>query len=397
MRFQVKLVPLIDQDFYKYSYMKNDLNTKGTLPYNPVIHYALQLIAVGLLLVWCFLILQPFIVPLIWAAVLATTTYPMHEALRSRLGNRNTLSATIITILMLLIIIGPATWLLLSTVGEMKMLGAAYRAGNLQIPPPDESVKTWPVIGGAAYANWAEASSDITTFISHHSEETKAILLKLLGLLRNTGTGVLIFAVSIIISGFLLGFAKPAGEFIRQLLIRIAGSTGDSMVEAATKTIRNVAKGVLGVALFQSILAGIGFVVAGIPFAGVWILVCLVLAIVQIGILPVSIGTIIWAWANATTTTAIVFTIWMILVGVSDNILKPIMMGKGAPAPILVVFLGAIGGFMVSGFIGLFTGAIVLTFGYNLMIAWVRNSPEPPANADLPSNDTPEIEKAEVV
>jgi predicted PurR-regulated permease PerM len=374
--------------------MKNDLNSKSILPFNPVIHYALQLVAVGLLLAWCFLILQPFIVPLIWAAVLATATYPAHESLTRKLGNA--LSATVISILMLLTIIGPAVWLILSTVDEVKLLGTAYRAGELNVPPPEQSVKSWPVIGSTLYDYWSEASSDLTIFITHHKDEARSVLLALFATLKNTGTGVLIFAVSIIISGFLLAFAKQTGEFMRLLLIRIAGKTGDTMMESASITIRNVAKGVLGVAVFQSILAGIGFVVVGIPLAGLWILVCLILAIVQIGILPVSIGTIIYIWTNADTTTAIMFTAWMIFVGVVDNILKPILMGKGAPAPMVVVFLGAIGGFMVSGFIGLFTGAIVLTLGYNLMTGWVR-TPEQPVDAPLAANDIPEIEKAEVV
>jgi predicted PurR-regulated permease PerM len=371
--------------------MKNDLKTKSTMPFNPVIHYTLQLVALGFLLVWCFLILQPFLIPLIWAAVLATATYPVHQTLSRKFGNA--LSATTIAILMLLTIIGPAVWLILSTVDEVKLLGAAYRAGELNVPPPDESVKSWPVIGSKVHEYWSEASSDLTVFLTHHKEEATSVLLGLFATLKNTGTGVLIFAVSIIISGFLLAFANQTGEFMRLLLIRIAGKTGDTMMESASITIRNVAKGVLGVAVFQSILAGIGFVIAGIPFAGLWILVCLILAIVQIGILPVSIGTIIYIWANADTTTAIVFTIWMIFVGVSDNVLKPILMGKGAPAPMLVVFLGAIGGFMVSGFIGLFTGAIVLTLGYNLMIGWVRNDAETTVSAP----ESSAIENAEVV
>ena len=132
-------------------------------------------------------------------------------------------------------------------------------------------------------------------------------------------------------------------------------------------------------AVIQSILAGIGFVLAGIPFAGLWILVCLILSIVQVGILPVSVGVIIYIWSAADTLTATIFTIWMVLVGISDNILKPILLGKGAPAPMLVVFLGAIGGFIATGFIGLFTGAIVLTLGYKLITGWL--SPQSGAEA----------------
>ena len=152
------------------------------------------------------------------------------------------------------------------------------------------------------------------------------------------------------------------------------GSSYFDMASIAALTIRNVVKGILGVAIIQSILAAIGFIAAGIPAAGLWVLCCLILAIVQIGTLPVAIPVIILAWNGDSTLTATLFTIWMIIVSVSDNILKPILLGKGAPAPMLVVFLGAIGGFILSGFIGLFTGAVVLSLGYKLFEVWMNES-----------------------
>jgi len=342
------------------------------MPQNPVIHHAIQLLALALLLIWCFNILLPFITPLVWGSVLAIALYPLHKMLKKKLKDRNALSASIITVLMLLLIVGPAIWLLLATVDEFKILGKAYRAGELSIPPPAEKVKDWPLIGEPLYENWSAASENLSELIAQHREEAKTVLVKLFDLLKSTGKGILLFTFSIIISGVLLAYAKSAGDFARSLLVRLVGATGNNLAESAELTVRNVAKGVLGVAVIQSILAGIGFVVAGVPFAGLWILVCLILAIVQIGILPVSIGVIIYIWSAADTLTATILTIWMIIVGVMDNILKPIMLGKGAPAPMLIVFLGAIGGFIFSGFIGLFTGAIVLTLGYKMVTSWLK-------------------------
>ena len=349
-------------------------NSDG-LPRNMVVHYALQLLAMALLLVWCFRIVEPFITPVVWGTVLAITVYPIHSMLSQKLKGRNVWSAVIITVLMLLLIIGPAVWLFMATVDEFKELGNAYRSGDLHIPPPTEQVKNWPVIGKTVYENWSVASKDLTALVEQNRDEVKSVLLKFFDLVKNTAGGVVIFTFSIIISGVLLAYAKSAGNFIHTLFIQLAGKAGESMANAAELTVRNVAKGVLGVAIIQSILAGIGFVVAGIPLAGLWILVCLILSIVQIGILPVSIGVIIYIWGAAEPLTATLFTIWMVLVGVSDNILKPILLGKGAPAPMMVVFVGAIGGFMFSGFIGLFTGAIILSLAYKLMIGWL-NDPE---------------------
>jgi len=350
----------------------SDLNaTPEGPPRNPVVHYALQLVALALLLIWCFRIVEPFITPFVWGGVLAITVYPIHQGLSKRLKGRSIWSAVVITVMMLLLIIGPAVWLLFATVDEVKELGNAYRADELHIPPPAEKVKAWPIIGSTVYDNWSKASKDMTALITQYKDEVKSVLLTFLGLLKNTAAGILVFTLSIIISGVLLAYAKSASKFAHSLFIQLAGKAGESMVESAEVTVRNVAKGVLGVAVIQSILAGIGFVLAGIPLAGLWILVCLILSIVQIGLMPVSVGVIIYIWGSADTLTATLLTIWMVFVGVIDNVLKPIMLGKGAPAPMLIVFVGAIGGFMAMGFIGLFIGAIILTLGYNLMTGWL--------------------------
>lgn len=341
---------------------------------NPVVHYAIQLLALALLLIWCFNILAPFISLLVWGSVLAITLYPLHRGLAKKLRDRNAWSAVIVTLIMLLLIIGPSVWLLLATFDELRELGTAYRSGELAIPPPGENVKDWPLIGPTVYNAWLESSKNISKVVVSHKDEVKSFLLTLFNLFKTSASGIVMFTLSIIVSGVLLAYAKPAGDAVKKLLIKLAGTAGESMTDSAALTVRNVAKGVLGVAVIQSILAGIGFVLAGIPFAGVWILICLILAIVQIGILPVSLGVIIYIWGAADTVTATILTIWMLFVGVIDNILKPILLGKGAPAPMLIVFLGAIGGFIYSGFIGLFTGAIILTLGYKMVLIWLNPS-----------------------
>jgi predicted PurR-regulated permease PerM len=231
-------------------------------------------------------------------------------------------------------------------------------------------------VGNKVFEVWAAANANITTLVMEHTDQVKVISLKFLELLASTGKGILLFTLAVVASGVLLAYAKPSGEFAKTLFVKLLGKMGDEMTDLAEVTVRNVAKGILGVAFIQSMLAGIGFVLAGIPLAGLWIVICLVLAIVQIGILPISIGVIIYIWGHGTTTAAVLLTIWMLIVGVSDNILKPIMLGKGAPVPMLVVFLGAIGGFMSTGFIGLFTGAIILSVGYKLLQAWLNGSAE---------------------
>ncbi len=356
--------------------MSTEPTEKPGLKYNPVIHYTLQLVALALLLMACYFILAPFITLMVWASVLAITLYPLQKRIAGRLRGRNGWAASIITVLMLAIMIAPAVWLLLSTVKELKELAELYRAGQFHIPPPPDNVKEWPVVGRTIYSLWSDGNSNLTKLITEHSDQVKMISLKFLDLLASTGKGIALFTLAVIASGVLLAYAKPSGEFVKTLFIKLMGNMGAEMTGLAEITVRNVAKGILGVAFIQSMLAGVGFVLAGIPLAGLWIVICLVLAIVQIGLLPVSVGVIIYIWSHGTTTTAVLLTIWMIFVGVIDNVLKPIMLGKGAPVPMLVVFLGAIGGFMSSGFIGLFTGAIILSVGYKLLQTWLNGSKE---------------------
>jgi predicted PurR-regulated permease PerM len=346
-------------------------NQPGVLR-NLVVNHALQLLALAFVLVWCFKIVQPFLTILVWGSIIAIAFYPLQRGLARRLRNKNGLSATLVTVILLLLIIGPSVWLLLATVDEVKDLRGAYQAGTLSVPPPPESVKDWPLVGGRAYALWNEAYEGLGKLVANHQEEAKKLVLGFLNLLKSSVTGIALFALSIVASGLLMAYATPINNFLRALFGKLSGDMGAVMVESAELTVRNVAKGVLGVAVIQSLLAGFGLVLAGVPFAGLWIVVCLVLAIVQLGLLPVSLGSIIYVWSTGETVTATIFTIWMLFVGVVDNILKPIMLGRGAPAPMLVVFIGSIGGFILTGFSGLFTGAIMLTLGYQLLMHWVN-------------------------
>jgi predicted PurR-regulated permease PerM len=193
-------------------------------------------------------------------------------------------------------------------------------------------------------------------------------------LLATTSKGLIVFAISIIISGILLAYAEQSASFARAVFKRLMNSEKFDMATISAITIRNVVRGILGVSIIQSVCAGIGFAIAGIPYAAIWTLFCLILAIIQVGIFPVVLGVMIYIWTTDHSTTAILLTIYMIPVGLVDNILKPLLMGKGAPVPMLIIFLGSLGGFIYSGFIGLFTGAVILSLGYRLFDVWLKEA-----------------------
>ena len=339
-----------------------------------IVEIVLQLIALGLLLIFCYNILSPFIDPVIWAAILAVALYPIHQRMKVALKGKGTLAAVILTFIMVCLLVLPAVWLTLTTASQVKDVATAYRAGQITIPPPTEKVKSWPLIGNKTYTLWSRASTNLDSLIQENPDQVKSIASKGVGLLGSTSKGILFITLAIIVSGVFLSYCTESEDFARRLFQRLLRSKTFDMATLAASTIRNVVKGILGVAIIQSSLALAGFLVAGIPYAGIWFFLCLVLAIVQIGILPVSIGVIIYIWSHGDSLTATLLTIWMAAVGLLDNVLKPILMGKGAPVPMLVIFLGALGGFMFSGIVGLFTGAIILSLGYRLFDVWLKET-----------------------
>jgi predicted PurR-regulated permease PerM len=195
--------------------------------------------------------------------------------------------------------------------------------------------------------------------------------MKILGPVGGFGKSLILFFVSVMIAGVFLIKAGASAGFLRKLVRRLAGERGDEIIPVMGVTIQNVVKGILGVAFFQFITAGTVFMLAGVPFAGLWAFVVLIIAILQLPTAIVIVPVVIYLFVVKTVMTAILWTVALLVIGISDNVLKPLLMGKGSTVPMLVIFLGAIGGFILSGFSGLFSGAIVLSVGYNLMVHWI--------------------------
>jgi predicted PurR-regulated permease PerM len=258
-----------------------------------------------------------------------------------------------------------------SLIDTVQEVSASLDKGTLSIPPPSESVRSWPAIGEPLYEFWSLASNNLGAALSKMTPQLKKFGIPLLSAAAGTGIGILKFAVSIIIAGVLLANDAGGGQVARALATRLTGERGPMVVELASATVRSVAVGILGVALIQTILASLGFLVVGVPGAGLWALLVLILAVVQLPTLLVLVPIIIYVFSTSSTVTAVVFAIWSILVGISDAFLKPLLMGRGVDVPMLVIFVGAIGGFMASGIIGLFVGAVVLALGYKVFLLWL--------------------------
>jgi len=244
----------------------------------------------------------------------------------------------------------------------------------LQVPAPPENISSWPFIGEPLAKFWNLASENLEAALKQIAPQLTGVGSWLLSTAKDAGLGILQFLVAIIISGFLLAKADKGQQFSLLLVKRFVGDRrqGEQIIGLSSATIHSVTLGILGVAAIQSILAGLGFIVAGVPGAGLWALLCLLLSVVQIGITPIVIPIIIYLFYTADTFTAVAFLIWSIPVGLIDNILKPILLSRGVKTPMVVIFIGAIGGFMESGIVGLFIGAVIFSLGYELFMRWVK-------------------------
>jgi predicted PurR-regulated permease PerM len=340
---------------------------------------------VVLLVLWCFEIVKPFIVPVIWGIIIAVATYPGYRRLCVALGERRGLAATVVALLMLVLLIGPTIILADTLVAGARQLAEGLSDGTLQIPPPPASVAEWPLIGTPLFEFWGHASLNLASALNEIGPQLKVVGGWLLSAAGGVGLGVVLFVFAIVIAGILLANAESSSEAADSIATRLVGEQGSKYADLARTTVRGVARGILGVALIQSILAGLGFLAIGLPAAGLLALLCLVLAVIQVGVGPIMIPAVIYVFATADPLPAVLFLIWGVFVGLLDNFLKPILLGRGAQVPMAVIFVGAIGGFLAHGIIGLFVGAVVLSLGYTLFRAWLGEGSKSKMEASTPA------------
>ncbi len=338
-----------------------------------IVDLAIRLTLLGFLLYVCFTILRPFLELLVWGAVLATAVYPIYAKLVPRFGNKEGLTATFMVLVTLALLIVPVYEMSISFIDSMQTVNEKFEAGELSVPPPNDSVMEWPVIGERVHALWAAASDNLEAVINQYQDELAHISQQAVGVMAGFGGAVASFILSTIIAGAFLAFASECQTYLVKVLDRLIRGRGEHFATLSTQTTRSVAQGVIGVALIQAILSAIGLVVMDVPAAGVWVLLVLVLAIVQLPPIIILGPIIVWVFSVSETVPAVLFMIYGIVVSGSDAFLKPLFLGRGMDIPMPVILLGAIGGVVAMGILGLFIGAIVLAIGYTLFSDWLEN------------------------
>ncbi len=342
-----------------------------------VVEASIRIAAIAILAVACYQIVLPFLLPIVWGIIIAVAVYPVQLKLESLYRGRRGLAATSVILLMLVIMLVPA-WLLTDTlITGIQGLGEQVRAGTLKVPPPPAGVETWPLIGRPIAGLWTTASVNLEKLFVQFTPELKMAGGWLLSVAGQIGLTVLMFIISIVVAGVLLAYSPGGIAMAEKFAKRLAGDHGSDFVKLSGETIRSVVRGILGIAFIQSVMAGILLLASGIPGAGLWAFVCLLLVVMQIGTLPVLLPAAIYVWSTSETLPAVIFTVCALLVGISDNILKPLLLGRGTQTPMLVLLIGSLGGLIVAGLIGLFVGAVVLTLGYRLFLAWLEGDHAP--------------------
>ncbi len=336
------------------------------------VEIAIRLGAIILMVGWCLLIVAPFLGIVAWALIIAIAMDDAFESLCRRLGGRRVLAATLCVGLALALVFGPAVLLSESLVSAAQHVAHELKGRPLALPPPGPEVREIPIVGTYLYEGWLRASENIVETLGRLRPQLQTVSGWLLKTAGSVGAGILQLIGSIVIAGAMLVRSELRREAIDRFADRMAGPVrGPELAALAVATVRSVVQGILGVAALQSFLAGIAFVFAGIPGAGLWALLVLVVAVVQLPValamaIPVAIG-----FATLEPAAAITLLVWCLLVGLVDNVLKPILFGRGVRVPMLVIFMGALGGMLTMGIIGLFLGAVVLTLGFELFKAWL--------------------------
>ena len=343
---------------------------------------------IAVLAALCYVVFAPFLTLMVWALILAVTLYPLHRALARRIGGKQGLAATIVVIAGVLLIIIPTALLMNSFGSSIHDVVSAVQHNTLQIPAPREGIRDWPIVGKRVYDSWSKAHTDLPGLVQSMQPKIGELARTALSIVANIGLAVLQFLASFIVAGIVMAYGEAGARGSRAIFERIiGGGRGESFARFSTATIRAVAQGVIGIAFVQALLVGLALLVAHVPWAGVLAAVTLVLSVAQVPALIVILPAIgyIWSSGNYGNGAAVAHTVILLLAGMADNVLKPLMLGRGVDAPMPVVLLGALGGMATGGILGMFVGATLLALGYQIFMSWVATGPD--SDAAIPKTD----------
>ena len=333
-------------------------------------------LVIGGLIAAALWIVKPFLPALVWAAMIVIATWPLLIGLERRLWRRRWIAVIVMTLALLLAFVVPLSLAIAAAVANAGEIAAWIKSlAGLSLPQPPHWVQTLPIAGESiatawrdlAAAGWPELAKRVTPYAD----------VALRWLASEVGEAGLVVAqlfLTVLLSAILYADGEAAAALLRRLGSRLAGARGDAAVGLAGKAVRAVALGVVVTAIVQSLAGGLGLLVAGIPFAGVLTALMFVLAVAQIGVVPVLACAVAWLYWSDATVAATALLVWTVIVGTLDNVLRPILIRQSADLPLLLIFAGVIGGLIGFGLIGIFVGPVVLAVAYTLLEDWMNDA-----------------------
>jgi predicted PurR-regulated permease PerM len=338
-----------------------------------------QLLMLAALIGTSLWIMRPFLVALTWATMIAVSTWPLLLRAQAALGGRRSLAVALMTTALLLVLVVPLYFAVTTVVENLAQLVRwSTTLATLTIPPMPTWVASLPVIGPKIAESWQELTAgspeEIAAQLAPFGQRVAYWFAAQVG---NIGLLLLQFLLTVIIATILYSKGETAAGVVDRFARRLAGTQGENAVHIAAQAIRAVALGVVVTALVQSILGGIGLAVAGVPFAAVLTALMFILGVAQIGAAPVLIVAAIWVYARTGAGWGTAFVVWAIFCATFDNFLRPLLIRRGADLPLLLIFVGVIGGLVAFGVIGLFIGPAVLAVAYALLVEWMSEADPP--------------------
>jgi predicted PurR-regulated permease PerM len=338
----------------------------------------LAVLAIFALMAASFWILRPFLAAIIWSSMIVVSTWPIMVAIQRRLWGKRALAVAVMTVALLLVFVAPFSAAIGTIVANVdEVAGWAKDLASVKLPPPPDFLEKIPFVGEKVTALWrtyaAKGFAELAQVITPYTGQITRWFASEVG---SFGLVSVQFLLTVVISAILYSTGEDAAQWVRRFGRRLAGERGDNVVRLAGQAIRGVALGVVVTALVQSLLGGIGLAVAGVPFAAVLTAVMFMLALAQIGAVPVLLCGLAWLWWKDATAWFFALLVWTVIVGSLDNVLRPILIKRGADLPLLLIFAGVIGGLFAFGLLGLFVGPVILAVAYTLLDAWVAEAPE---------------------
>ena len=333
----------------------------------------LQLLFSGTLILGTFWLLRPFLLPAIWASTIVAATWPLMLRVQARCLGRRGLAVAVMTAALLLALVVPLTLATVAiTNNAERIIDWSKSLATVGVPPPPDWLARTPVVGSPLDARWREVSALSREEMSTHlSPYLRALFAWFLVKLGNIGVMLVDFLLTVLIAAILYANGETAAQGVRRFARRVGGGHAEGMVQLAGQAIRAVALGVVVTALVQSALAGLGLLIAGVPFPLILTAVVFVFSIAQVGPLPVLLGATIWLFWTGAWLWGIGLLVWSIIIAGIGDLLRPILIKKGADLPLLLIFAGVIGGLIAFGVIGLFVGPVLLAVTYTLLGAWL--------------------------